>query len=105
MASVEANRDEGKAIRWDSATTDIETGRVSDTDATDDSTLTKKSSLYDKLRAIAGRYGVEQRGIERVPDDERTDSSISQVGTMVRPPAYPHQSGPLLPLPRCSGFL
>lgn len=88
MASVETDRDEQKAIRWDSAGTDIETGRSSDTELTDDSTLTKSSSLYVKLRSFAGRYGIEQRGIERVPDDERTDSSMSQVGTLVCSLAY-----------------
>jgi len=41
-------------------------------------------SLYAKLQRFAGRYGVEQRGIERVPEDERTDKSTLKVGTMVR---------------------
>ena len=40
-------------------------------------------TLYHKLQRIAGRFGVEQRGIERVPADERTDTSTSKVGTMV----------------------
>jgi hypothetical protein len=31
------------------------------------------NSLYAKLQRFAGKYGVEQRGIERVPEDERTD--------------------------------
>jgi hypothetical protein len=39
--------------------------------------------LYFKLQRIAGRFGVEQRGIERVPEDERTDKSVIKVGTMV----------------------
>ena len=41
------------------------------------------NTLYHKLQRIAGRYGVEQRGIERVPADERTDTSTMKVGTMV----------------------
>lgn len=41
------------------------------------------NSLYAKLQRAVGKYGVEQRGIERVPEDERTDSSLVKVGTMV----------------------
>ncbi|KAK5663505.1 hypothetical protein OQA88_3935 [Cercophora sp. LCS_1] len=40
------------------------------------------NGLYVKLQRFAGRFGVEQRGIERVPSDERTDSSVAQVATM-----------------------
>ena len=40
-------------------------------------------TLYAKLQRFAGRYGVEQRGIERVPEDERTDKHTWIVGTMV----------------------
>jgi hypothetical protein len=44
-------------------------------------------TLYAKLQRAVGKYGVEQRGIERVPEDERTDKSTMKVGTMVcRPP-------------------
>ncbi|KAK5631628.1 hypothetical protein RRF57_007342 [Xylaria bambusicola] len=43
---------------------------------------TENNSFYAKLQAFAGRYGIEQRGIERVPDDEKTDSSMSQIGTL-----------------------
>jgi hypothetical protein len=38
---------------------------------------------YAKSQRFATRFGVEARGIERVPSDERTDSSMSQVGTLV----------------------
>ena len=41
------------------------------------------NTLYARLQRFAGRYGVEQRGIERVPEDERTDKSTVKVGTMV----------------------
>jgi hypothetical protein len=41
-------------------------------------------SLYHRIQRLAGRFGVEQRGIERVPEDERTDKSVLKVGTMVR---------------------
>lgn len=43
------------------------------------------NSLYARLQRFAGKYGVEQRGIERVPEDERTDhNGLLNVGTMVR---------------------
>lgn len=41
-------------------------------------------SMYAKLQRFAGRFNVEQRGIERVPEDERTDTSYLNVGSMVR---------------------
>lgn len=43
-------------------------------------------SLYAKLQRFAGRFNIEQRGIERVPDDERTEGAVRgllNVGTMV----------------------
>lgn len=47
-------------------------------------------SMHAKLMRFAGRFGVELRGIERVPEDERTDSgfrALLNVSTMVcRPP-------------------
>lgn len=39
-------------------------------------------SLYAKIQRAVGRFGVEQRGIERVPEDERTDTNLRKVGTM-----------------------
>lgn len=39
-------------------------------------------SWYAKTQRFAGKFGVEQRGIERVPSDERENAHISQVGTM-----------------------
>jgi hypothetical protein len=41
-------------------------------------------SLYAKVQRLAGRFHVEQRGIERVPENERYDNSLLNVGTMVR---------------------
>lgn len=41
------------------------------------------NSAYAKIQRFAGRFGVEQRGIERVPENERTDKSLRKVGTMV----------------------
>ncbi|KAL1879326.1 hypothetical protein VTK73DRAFT_7163 [Phialemonium thermophilum] len=40
------------------------------------------NSYYARLQRFAGKFGIEQRGIERVPSDERKDSSMSNVGTM-----------------------
>lgn len=41
------------------------------------------NSLYARLQRFAGKLRVEQRGIERVPDDERTDTSYANIGSMV----------------------
>lgn len=52
-------------------------------DATHSSTA--GSSLHAKLMHFAGKFGVEQRGIERVPEDERTDTgfkALLNVSTM-----------------------
>lgn len=40
-------------------------------------------SYYARAQRFVGRFGVEQRGIERVPSDERTNDGMSQIGTMV----------------------
>ena len=40
-------------------------------------------SLYARMQRAVGRFGVEQRGIERVPENERTDRNLVKVGTMV----------------------
>ena len=41
-------------------------------------------STYHKIQRFAARYKIEARGIERVPEDERTDENLYKVGTMVR---------------------
>lgn len=41
------------------------------------------NSLYAKLQRFAGKFNVEQRGIERVPENERTDTSYVNIGSMV----------------------
>lgn len=41
------------------------------------------NSMYAKLQRVAGKLNVEQRGIERVPDNERTDTSYFNIGSMV----------------------
>ncbi|KAJ5621124.1 hypothetical protein N7510_005108 [Penicillium lagena] len=40
------------------------------------------NSTYAKLQRLGGKFKVELRGIERVPDDERTDSSYWNIGSM-----------------------
>jgi hypothetical protein len=40
-------------------------------------------SWYAKAQRLAGKFGVEQRGIERVPSDERLPAGMSQIGTLV----------------------
>jgi hypothetical protein len=40
-------------------------------------------SVYAKLHRFAGKMGVEVRGIERVPLDERSDTGMSKIGTLV----------------------
>ena len=57
---------------------------VDDTGAVPGESFVAGGGLYGKLQRLAGRFGVEQRGIERVPEYERTDKSTSKVGTMVR---------------------
>lgn len=44
-------------------------------------------TMYAKIQRLAGKMKMEQRGIERVPEDERTDTgfrSLLNVSTMVR---------------------
>lgn len=40
-------------------------------------------SMYARLQRLAGKLKVEQRGIERVPEDERSDNSYFNIGSMV----------------------
>lgn len=40
-------------------------------------------SVYAKLQRLGGKMKVEQRGIERVPEDERSDSSYWSISSMV----------------------
>jgi hypothetical protein len=44
------------------------------------------NTLYAKIQRMAGKFNIEQRGIERVPENERTESgakALLNVGTMV----------------------
>lgn len=40
------------------------------------------NSLYAKIQRVAGKLNVEQRGVERVPENERTDTSYFNIGSM-----------------------
>lgn len=54
-------------------------------DASHTSSSDGGSSFTAKLMHFAGKFGVEQRGIERVPEDERTDTgfkALLNVSTM-----------------------
>ncbi|KAI0007782.1 purine-cytosine permease [Xylariaceae sp. FL0662B] len=61
---------------------DFDFGYVNEGNAVHRQEFTAGKSLYAKLQRFAGKFGVEQRGIERVPSDERTDSSMTQIGTL-----------------------
>jgi hypothetical protein len=62
---------------------DTAVGYIGDENAIHKSEFTEGNSLYARLQRMAGRFGVEQRGIERVPSDERTDTGMSKIGTLV----------------------
>lgn len=44
----------------------------------------EQKGFFARVQGFAGRFGVEERGIERVLPDERTDTGVSKVGTLVR---------------------
>ncbi|OJJ01265.1 hypothetical protein ASPVEDRAFT_82789 [Aspergillus versicolor CBS 583.65] len=44
--------------------------------------FTYGNSLYAKVQRLAGKLHIEQRGIERVPAAEQTDTSYTNVGSM-----------------------
>ena len=60
------------------------------------------NSLPSKARRFLGKLHVEQRGIERVPEDERNDTSYANIGSMVRLLNLPHTFFLFLPLLRWS---
>jgi len=65
---------------------DIESGEKAvlpeDSIVTHGETFDAGNSMYARLQRFAGKFGVEQRGIERVPENERTDTSLHNIGTM-----------------------
>ncbi|RAL67993.1 hypothetical protein DID88_008717 [Monilinia fructigena] len=46
------------------------------------SSLQEGSTWYAKAHRYTSRFGVESRGIERVPSDERSTAGMSQIGTL-----------------------
>lgn len=56
---------------------------VSDDGAVHEKEFVIGNTWYAKAQRFAGKFGVEQRGIERVPSNERSDASMSHIGTMV----------------------
>lgn len=60
----------------------VRTGSYADEGAVPGETFVQGDSLYAKLQRVAAKLHVEQRGIERVPEDERFDNSLLNVGTM-----------------------
>jgi hypothetical protein len=62
---------------------------IGDEGAIHTETLVIGDSLYARVQRFASKFGVEARGIERVPSNERTDTNISKIGTMVCAPSSP----------------
>jgi len=57
---------------------------VDETGAVPGESFSYGNTTYGKIQRFAGKYKIEQRGIERVPENERTDKSLYIIGTMVR---------------------
>ncbi|KAG9248482.1 permease for cytosine/purines, uracil, thiamine, allantoin-domain-containing protein [Calycina marina] len=55
---------------------------VNDEGAVATETFVIGDSWYAKAQRLAGKYGVEQRGIERVPNSERLNDGMSQIGSL-----------------------
>jgi purine-cytosine permease-like protein len=55
---------------------------IGDEGAVHAETFVVGDSLYAKLQRFATKTGIEARGIERVPSDERTDAGMSKIGTL-----------------------
>lgn len=58
---------------------------IVETAAVPQEALTQGNSWTAKLQRLAGKFKIEQRGIERVEEDERTETNgVVNVGTMAR---------------------
>jgi hypothetical protein len=77
MPGISSHDVEKKAGAIDPPLVEDETGAVPA------SSFEYGNSIHAKLQRLGGKIKVEQRGIERVPDDERTDSSYWNIGSMV----------------------
>ncbi len=56
---------------------------IGDEGAVNAETFVIGDSWYHKTQRFASKFGVEARGIERVPSNERTDTGMSKIGTLV----------------------
>ncbi len=68
-----------KNARGDSSSTEF----IGDEGAVHAETFIIGDTFYAKAQRFATKFGVEARGIERVPSDERTDAGMSKIGTLV----------------------
>lgn len=66
------------------STRNTDVGEVVSGNAVRNQDVVAGNSLLAKLQNFAAKYGMEQRGIEWVPDDEREDTSVFRMGMMVR---------------------
>lgn len=82
----------GESARMDKSNYDIEHNvyrhdkhrdKVDETGAVPVENIVVGDSLYARLQRSVGSYGIEQRGIERVPETERSDTNVTKVATMV----------------------
>ena len=67
---------------YDSETGGVKGPYVDDTGAVASDSFGVGDTVYARLQRTEGRFNIEQRGIERVPDDERSDKSLVKVGTL-----------------------
>ena len=70
-------------LEYDAETANMKRPIVDETGAVPAESFEIGNTLYARLQRVAGRFKIEQRGIERVPENERTDTSLVKVGTMV----------------------
>lgn len=62
---------------------DMEGAYVSDNGSLPGESFAVDDGIYAKLQRFAGKWNIEQRGIERVPENERTDRHAINACTLV----------------------
>lgn len=85
MAIFETKSDISSTGGEKKSATDVERGFLGDDHAVHQADFATGTSTYARLQRLAGKLGVEQRGIERVPEDERINDAVANVGTLVSP--------------------
>lgn len=80
---MEAEYDIEANVRHESVSEVKDLERISGETVADAGTAPTNNSWNANMQWLAGKLGVEQRGIERVPGDERSDTTMSQIGTIV----------------------